>query len=67
MRNNRNFCNRSENEQIWMMKNTWCDKCNAADFGLKDPIEYEENGKIIVEGKCSICSSIVLNEVLVEN
>lgn len=36
-------------------KKTWCDKCNEADLGLKEPSMFKENGKTFIEGKCIIC------------
>jgi len=64
MKNLRDFHQRSQSDQSWITKNTWCDKCDAADLGQKDPLEYEENGKVFVEGKCNVCSSIVRSELV---
>lgn len=50
-------------EQLWMLKNTWCDTYQEADLGMTSPIEYEEDGTVFVEGKCKKCEAIVINEV----
>lgn len=38
-----------------MLENTWCNVCNAPDLGLKEPTEYEENGKTFIEDLCRKC------------
>lgn len=59
----RDFLAREPWEQRWLIENTWCDICNEADLGLFDPIEYEENNKIFIEGKCGsrVISGIIEN------
>jgi hypothetical protein len=46
-----------------MLENTWCDKCQAADLGMTEPVEYENDGAVFVEGKCVRCASRVVSEV----
>ncbi len=60
----RNFFSRDIQEQRWLLENTWCDVCNAADIGLTDPIEYEENNEIFIEGKCRKCGSRVVSTII---
>lgn len=38
-------------------------KCQQADLGLLNPIEYETDGQIFIEGKCKICSTIVVSNI----
>ena len=51
----RNLNAREQLERQWLIENTWCDQCNAADLGIEEPSEYEENGHIFVEGVCRVC------------
>jgi hypothetical protein len=34
-----------------------------ADLGMQSPREYEENGRIYVEGNCTACGRVVTSEV----
>lgn len=63
MKSLRNFSDRSLNEQQFLIEDTWCDYCNAADIGMRDANEYEEDGEIIVEGFCRKCGSIVRSHI----
>jgi len=40
---------------------SWCDTCNQADLGMREPHEFEEDGIIIVEGLCRKCGSSIRN------
>ena len=64
MRHLRDFDLRSLADQRWFAQNTWCGTCQKADLGLVEPVEFEESGKIFVEGKCSRCQSIVISEIV---
>jgi RNase P subunit RPR2 len=59
----RNFNDRSSVEQELLLKNTFCSKCNTADLGMHDPVEYEVSGKIYLEGKCNKCDEVVKSSV----
>jgi hypothetical protein len=59
----RNFYDRPILDQRWFLKNTWCDTCQKADIGMYEPEEYEENGTIFIQGKCSRCDALVTSEV----
>ncbi len=59
----RNFSDRDAQEQRWLVENTWCDSCAKADLGLTEPIEYEEDGQIFVEGKCVRCGRRVVSSI----
>lgn len=63
----RNFSDRGAEEQNWLVSNTWCDYCAKADVGLTQPIEYEENGQVFVEGKCARCGQRVVSFVNEQN
>ncbi len=56
----RDFFLRDNEEQRWLMENTWCDTCQQADLGLKDPLEYEDSETIFLEGKCNHCGHTVI-------
>lgn len=60
----RDFTARPDEEQTWMIQNTWCDACREADLGLTSPREYEEDGHVYVEGKCRKCGRSVRTEVI---
>jgi len=47
-----------------MVENTWCDHCSKADLGLIDPLEYEEDGQIYLEGKCKACGKRVVSKII---
>ncbi len=59
----RDFRMRSEADQKWLQKNTWCGSCDAADLGMRNPREYEENGVIYVEGDCGKCGGAVRSSI----
>jgi hypothetical protein len=63
MRVQRDFSQRSAFEQDWLVENTWCDACGEADLGLVDPVEYEEIGRIFLEGACARCGARVVSEI----
>jgi hypothetical protein len=43
---------------------TWCDSCFKSNLGMLNPIEYEEDGKLYLEGVCSRCGSQVVSEII---
>ena len=59
----KDFSSRDPSEQSWLLENTWCDRCNAADLGMSDPVEYEEDGVVRVEGRCHRCQARVVNVI----
>lgn len=62
----RNFKIRPQEEQKWMIENTWCDVCQKADLGMTNPCEYEENGSLFVEGLCRKCGAKIKSKVTVK-
>lgn len=63
VRSPRDFQDRPPWLREWLVENTWCDSCNAADLGLDSPREYAEDGRIFVEGLCRKCGSTVRSEI----
>lgn len=62
-RTERNFSDRDDQEQRWLVESTWCDSCAKADLGLTDPVEYAKDGQIFVEGKCVRCGQRVVSSI----
>jgi formylmethanofuran dehydrogenase subunit E len=60
----RDFFSRSADEQQDFLTQTWCNKCQEADLGMTDPVEYEEGEKVLIEGKCSRCGEVVTTELI---
>jgi hypothetical protein len=61
MKKPRNFFARSPAEQQMLTEDSWCDVCVQADLGMRDPREFEEAGKIVIEGFCKKCGSPIRN------
>jgi len=53
MRIPRQFMARTPEEQSWLQKNTWCERCARPDLGMKERFEYEEDKTIYIEGSAS--------------
>ncbi len=62
-RTERNFEDRQTQERQWLVEHTWCDHYGEADLGLTEPAEYEEGGRVFVEGKCVRCGQRVVSSV----
>ena len=60
----RRFEARPSDEQQWMIENTWCDTCQEADLGIVEPMEFELDDKVFIEGCCKKCGAIVTSEVV---
>ena len=63
MKTLRDFYSRSYDEQTWFLRETWCEKCGKPDIGMKNPIEYESNGYIFIEGQCNLCGTVVVSRI----
>lgn len=63
----RDFFARDEEEQQAFLTQTWCDNCMEADLGMKNPVEYELDGTIFVEGVCNKCGQSVYTELTDED
>jgi hypothetical protein len=59
----RDFTARLQADQQWLLENTWCSVCGAADLGMRDPHEYAEDGAVYVEGSCVQCGSTVRSAI----
>ena len=51
----RNPKSRDQFEQEWLIEKTWCEHCIAAELGINNPSECEENGHVFIEGICRCC------------
>jgi hypothetical protein len=60
----RSFDARSLEERSWITQNTWCDACEEADLGLRSPREYEDDGRVFVEGECRRCGQIIQSTII---
>jgi hypothetical protein len=54
----------NEEDKRWFLKETWCDKCDKADLGMKDPVLYVDDGKTFIEGKCLVCNEPVVSQII---
>lgn len=63
----RDFYARDPEEQAAFLENTWCNQCQEVDLGMKDPEEYELDGRLFIEGKCVKCGSPSITEVVEED
>ena len=59
----RDFYSRSQEEQAAFLEQTWCDNCQEPDLGMTDPCEYEQDGVVIIEGKCKKCQQAIITEL----
>lgn len=60
----RNLNARDQFEREWLIQNTWCDHCSIADLGIDEPSEYEEAGRVFIEGVCRRCGKKVKSEIV---
>ena len=63
-RTERDFYLRPQDEQQAFLEQTWCNECMEVDLGMKNPQEYEENGRVFIEGECLKCGNPVVTEVV---
>jgi transcription initiation factor TFIIIB Brf1 subunit/transcription initiation factor TFIIB len=63
MRKLRDFSARSPAEQQMLTEDSWCDLCDEADLGMRDAKEFDEDGKIVIEGLCVKCGSVIRNHL----
>lgn len=66
-RTERDFSQRSEEDQQAFLTQTWCDQCMEADLGMVEPEEYEEDGIVVIAGKCKKCGEVVATELTDED
>lgn len=65
MRTRRDFEARPQWEREWFTSHTWCGKCQRADLGLAQPVEYAVEGRIIIAGKSRECGGDVESDISV--
>jgi len=63
----RDFYKRDPEEQAAFLEQTWCNNCLEVDLGMTDPVEYEQDGTIMIEGKCKKCGEPVITELADED
>jgi hypothetical protein len=61
---NRDFNLRPEDEKKAFLEKTWCNECMKVDLGMKNPKEYEEDGRVFIEGECLTCGTAVVTEIV---
>jgi len=61
-----NFDDLDQADKEWFLKETWCDKYDKADLGIKEPFLYIENGKKFIEGKCVVCNEPQVSQIIVK-
>ena len=59
----RDFNLRDSDEKQALLEQTWCGECQEVNLGMVEPIEYELNGTIFIEGKCARCGTVSLTEL----
>lgn len=63
MKKPRDFSARPPAEQQMLTEDSWCDTCEEADLGMREPREFEEDEKIVIEGLCRKCGSPIRNHI----
>lgn len=63
----RDFRAREEDEQQDLLTYTWCNHCQAADLGMKEPVEYELLNRVFIDGVCLVCDQKITTEVISED
>ncbi|WP_396586635.1 hypothetical protein [Bermanella sp. R86510] len=59
----RDFYQRSAEDQDAFLQQTWCNNCQQVDLGMTDPVEFEQDGTIFIQGKCKKCGETVTTEI----
>lgn len=63
----RDFEARPAAERAALLAEAWCDACDQADRGLRDPTEFEQDGRVFLEGRCAACGATVCSEIMEED
>jgi hypothetical protein len=63
----RDFSKREALEKKFILEDTWCDVCDKADLGMVHPVEFEEDGEVIVEGICARCGGPIRTTIIVKD
>jgi len=59
----RDFNLRAEDDKNAFLEQTWCDACQEVNLGMIEPIEYEQNDTVFIEGKCAKCGGLIITEL----
>lgn len=59
----RDFYARDKEDQQAFLTQTFCNTCLEMDLGMVEPVEYEREGVIFIEGKCAKCGDTVVTEI----
>lgn len=65
MRQDISFDSLPAEDQNWFLENTWCDICQRADLGVKEPREFRENGREFFIARCLVCGHECTTEVVI--
>jgi hypothetical protein len=57
------FESQSESDREWMIRETWCNRCQKPDLGIGNPILYIEDGRKFIEGSCLVCDVVCKSEI----
>jgi hypothetical protein len=60
----RDFQVRTQKEKETFTKISWCNSCQASNLGMFNPVEFELNGRIFVEGDCPNCNGRIISEII---
>lgn len=63
----RDFFARDLEEQLDLLKNTWCNQCQQIDLGMVNPVEYELLERIYIDGECAKCGEKTTTEVVYDD
>lgn len=59
----RDFYARTPEDQEAFLTQTWCNSCLEMDLGMVEPVEFEQEGVIFIQGKCAKCGDVVTTEI----
>jgi hypothetical protein len=57
------FQERDEEERDELIAQVWCDTCGGPVRSLDEPVEYQGNGLVLLEGRCPECGEMVIMEL----
>ena len=63
MREDLDFNALPKSDKDWFLQETWCDTCDKADLGMKEPELYVENNIKYISGKCIICNTKCISTI----
>ncbi|TYL48164.1 hypothetical protein [Marinomonas sp. IMCC 4694] len=63
----RDFFERSLEEQSDFLKQTWCNHCMEMDLGMGNPKEFETKDRLWIEGECLKCGQLTVTDIVEED